>query len=107
MATIVKSPLAGKDFADIFHYLAEATTVGHAQKFLRLIEEKCELLAKFPEMGRTRHEFIVDLRSFPVKNYIVFYLPVEDGIEILRFFHASRDIAEIFDEMIDETKKVN
>jgi len=65
------------------------------------------LLAEFPEMGRMRHEFIINLRSFPVKNYIVFYLPVENGIEILRVLHASRDITEVFDEMIDETKKIN
>ena len=107
MANLIKSPLARRDLSDIFQYLAKETEVERAQNFLRLIEEKCKLLAQFPEMGRTRHEFIISLRSFPVKNYIVFYLPVENGIEILRVLHASRDITEVFDEMIDETKKIN
>lgn len=106
MAEINKSFQADRDLNDIWDFIADADQM-QADKFIDLLLEKCELLAKFPEMGRTRHEFIINLRSFPVKNYIVFYLPVESDIEILRVLHASRDIAEVFDEMIDETKKVN
>lgn len=32
------------------------------------------------------------LRSFPVKPYIVFYIKLDDGIEIVRILHESRDI---------------
>ena len=106
MARINKSFQADRDLNDIWDFIADADQT-QADKFIDLLLEKCELLARFPEMGRTRHEFIVNLRSFPVKNYSVFYLPVENGIEISPVLHASRDITEVFDEMIDETKKIN
>lgn len=107
MATLTKSPLARQDLSDIFQYLAAETDIERARKFLLLIEEKCELLAKFPEMGRARHEFVVSLRSFPVKNYIVFYLSAKNGIEVLRVLHAPCDIPEVFDEMIDGMRRIN
>ncbi|MGI8639094.1 MAG: type II toxin-antitoxin system RelE/ParE family toxin [Pyrinomonadaceae bacterium] len=106
MAKVNKSWLAERDLNDIWDFIAESDEA-QADKFIDLLFEKSELLAKFPEMGRTRHEFLINLRSFPVKNYLIFYLPVENGIEVLRVLHASRDISNVFDEMIDETKKIN
>ena len=47
-------------------------------------------------MGREQNALLVNLRSFVVKNYIIFYQPVEGGIEILRVLHGSRDIESIF-----------
>jgi len=32
------------------------------------------------------------LRSFPVGSYIIFYVPVPDGIEIVRVMHGRQDI---------------
>lgn len=106
MAKVNRTFQSAQDLNDIWDFIAESDET-RADKFIDLLLEKCELLAKFPEMGRARHEFVVDLRSFPVKNHIVFYLPVENGIEILRVLHASRDIPEVFDEMIDATKPIN
>ena len=53
-------------------------------------------------MGRARHELIVDLRSFIVRNYIIFYQPMADGIEVLRVLYGARDVRRVFDEMIGE-----
>jgi toxin ParE1/3/4 len=33
------------------------------------------------------------LRSFPVGNYVVFYVPVSDGIEVVRVMNGRQDIA--------------
>jgi toxin ParE1/3/4 len=38
------------------------------------------------------------LRSFPVKPYIVFYIKLDDGIEVVRILHQSRDIERLFSE---------
>jgi len=100
MAQILFTPLATEDLQQIWGFLAEKAGTEIANKFLVAIRDKCLILAGFPESGRTRHEFIVNLRSFPFKNYIIFYLPLEDGIEVLRIVHSSRDIQQIFDEMI-------
>jgi toxin ParE1/3/4 len=36
------------------------------------------------------------LRSFPVGDYLVFYREADQGIEIVRVLHGSRDIAALF-----------
>lgn len=106
MAQVVKLPRARKDLSDIFQYIAD-TDIEQAVKFLKLIDEKCRLLAKFPEMGRTRHELLINLRSFPFKNYVIFYQPIENGIEVFRVLHGSRDIEGVFDNLIDDADSIN
>ena len=53
-------------------------------------------LAQFPEMGANREELMPGLRSLPVGNYLVFYLPIERGIEIVRILPGMRDIDALF-----------
>ena len=100
MAQILLTPLATEDLQEIWLYLAENTGNETANKFLSEVKKKCETVAGFPEMGRVRHEYLLNLRSFLFKNYILFYLPLDDGIEVLRIVHSSRDIQQVFDEMI-------
>ncbi len=80
MAKVDKTFQAAQDLNDIWDFIADADQT-QADKFIDLLLEKCELLAKFPEMGRTRHEFIINLRSFPVKNYIVFIYPSKAALK--------------------------
>jgi toxin ParE1/3/4 len=47
-------------------------------------------------MGRTRDELAAELRSFPVGRYVVFYMPLDDGVDVIRVLHGSRDIDAIF-----------
>jgi toxin ParE1/3/4 len=36
------------------------------------------------------------LRSLPVGNYLIFYLPIPDGIEVVRVLPGMRDIDAFF-----------
>jgi len=99
MARVIITPSAQEDLTDIWEYVAEADAE-HADKLLDRFNEKCHLLAAHPALGRARHELIVELRSFAVGNYVIFYQPAGDGIEVLRVLHGSRDVPEVFDEMI-------
>ncbi|BAY02384.1 plasmid stabilization system protein [Anabaena cylindrica PCC 7122] len=54
------------------------------------------MLAQFPGMGRSRDDLLPELRSFPIKPYIIFYTPIDDGIEIIRVLHQSRDVNSLF-----------
>ena len=41
------------------------------------------------------------LRAWQVRgfeNYVIFYRPIEHGVEIVRVLHAARDIAAIFED---------
>jgi toxin ParE1/3/4 len=47
-------------------------------------------------LGRSRPELASDLRSFPTGSYIIFYVPIETGIEIVRVVSGNRDIDALF-----------
>ena len=47
-------------------------------------------------MGRTRNDLATGLRSFPVGNYVILYRPLENGVEVVRVVHGSRDIEDMF-----------
>lgn len=43
-------------------------------------------------MGRKVEELAPNLRSFPIGSYLIFYRPIEDGIQLIRILHGARDI---------------
>jgi toxin ParE1/3/4 len=69
---------------------------------LKKIESKLKMLAETPGMGRKRDELVPNLRSFPVGNYLIFYRPVNQGIEVLRVMHGARDIPSIFEDSLED-----
>lgn len=66
--------------------------------------KKFRLLGENPLIGRKNDDLIIGLRLFPFKNYNIFYFQTEFGVEIYRVLHSSRDIIQIFDDVIDEIK---
>ena len=76
-------------------YLAQNDSIA-ADLLLAKVLDKFPMLAQFPEMGRSRKEFSEELRSFPVKPYIIFYKRMEHHIEIVRILHQFRDIENQF-----------
>jgi toxin ParE1/3/4 len=94
---IVVRPRASADLAEIWAFIAE-DSIKHADKFAALIDGHFQGLARRPQMGRSRSELAPDLRSFPVGQYVIFYLPLPKGIEIVRVLHGARDIEPILRE---------
>ncbi|MEE3719555.1 type II toxin-antitoxin system RelE/ParE family toxin [Tumidithrix elongata RA019] len=82
---------ASRDLEDIWVYLSQHDGLA-ADRLLAKILNKFPMLAQFPEMGTIRAELSKELRSFPVKPYIIFYKRMEDCVEIVRILHQSRDI---------------
>jgi toxin ParE1/3/4 len=60
------------------------------------IDERCATLAQFPYIGTSRDELMLALRSLPVGNYLIFYLPIPNGIEVVRVLPGMRDIDTFF-----------
>jgi toxin ParE1/3/4 len=50
------------------------------------------MLVENPLAGRERRELRDSLRSFPAGNYVIFYVPLPDGVEIIRVMHGRQDI---------------
>ena len=87
--------LARADLRDIYDYIA-AKDPDSALDFVTRLQLMCERLAEMPGLGRKRAEIAEDIRGFPVERYIIFYRIIEDGVEILRVLHGSRDMEGIF-----------
>lgn len=95
MPRLLKRPEAKNDLEEIWWFIAQDSP-DNADKFLDRIQDSCLALADFPNMGVSREELKTALRSQPVGNYLIFYFPLEDGVDIIRVLHGSRDMARLF-----------
>ena len=95
MSRVRKRPAADADLFDIALHIAE-DSLAASERFLDSLNDKFQLLASAPEIGRLREELAPGLRSFPVGSYVVFYQPIKGGVEIVRVLHGSRVIPSLF-----------
>jgi len=86
---------ANADVEGIANYIFDLNPVA-ADRFLDALDETCGLLAEHPLIGRSRPELGENLRSFPVGNYLVFYVPRADGVDIARVIYGGRDLPGAF-----------
>lgn len=97
MARVIRRPLAAADILDIWDHIAE-DSLDQADRWVDKLDEKFGILATQPLMGRVREELALDLRSFPFGRYVIFYVPVHDGIDVVRVLHSARDVDAAFSE---------
>jgi toxin ParE1/3/4 len=100
MRTVKVAVTAEEDLRKIWAYVAERNPEA-ASKLIKEIADKFVVLRDYPQLGREQMRLLVNLRSFVVKDYFIFYQPFDDGIEILRVLHSSRDIESIFEGFLD------
>ena len=98
MSVVLKRPEAERDLDEIWLFIAQDNP-DNADRFLDKIEAACWELARFPLMGVNREKLIPGLRSLAVGNYLILYLPLDDGIDLVRVLPGMRDIETIFIEM--------
>ena len=101
---IRRLPSARLDMIEIFQHLAADGSIEVARRFLANARESFRQLSTFPGLG-TRYlpedGRYSDLRYFPVskfRSYIIFYRPIDQGIEVYRLLHGSRDISAALSE---------
>ena len=97
MARVTRRPLAAADILDIWDHIAE-DSLDQADRWVDKLDEKFGILATQPLMGRAREELAAGLGSFPFGRYVIFYMPVQDGIDVVRMLHSARDVDSAFDE---------
>lgn len=98
MAQLTLAPSAFADLEEIWLFVSEKNEVA-AERLIRKLSEKFELLAANAKIGASRDELMIGMRMFPYKSYNIYYFLTEDGIEIYRVLHGSRDIDSIFGEI--------
>jgi toxin ParE1/3/4 len=88
-------PRAAQDLDEIAAYIARDNPQA-AVTLLDRFTVRFRLLAQRPRIGVPRPELAEGLRSSNLGAYLVFYLEVERGIEIVRCLHARRNVAREF-----------
>ncbi len=95
MPRVTRRPLAAVDILDLWGYIAE-DSAAVADRWVDKLDETFNLIATQPLMGRARDELAASLRSFPFGRYVIFYVPIENGIDVVRVLHSARDIDAVF-----------
>jgi len=90
------SEVARSDLDEIWFYIAQ-DNMDAADRFIHAIVSRFAMLAGMPEMGRMREELAPRLRSFAIGNYVIFYRPMENGVEIARVLHGAREFPPLFE----------
>ena len=100
MRVVKVAAAAEEDLKEIWAYVAEHNPEA-AGRLIKEITGRFAFLRDYPQTGRKQDKLLVNLRSFAVKSYIIFYQPFDGGVEILRVLHGSRDIESIFERFLD------
>ncbi len=88
---------AKTDLSDIWDYIGvvnENPTAAYRQ--LEMLHEKFSLLAGQPLLGQSCDDLGAGVRVFSADSYVIFYVPIGNGIEVQRVIHGSRDIGSLF-----------
>ncbi len=102
ISPVTQRPRARLDLLEQFVYFGEQSGAELAERYFAAVDATCLLLAAHPQSGVSYDSGIVrleGLRRVPVKdfeNYLLFYLPYEKGIDVIRVVHAARDIDNLF-----------
>jgi len=93
MPTYRLTRLAKEDLQAIRDHIAQ-DSLTNAQRYLGILKEKCQTLAEYPGLGVQREEYL-GLHKLPVGDYLIFYRPTNNGIDIIRVLHGARDVESI------------
>jgi len=102
--TGIQRPRARLDLLEQFVYLGEQAGVDIAKRYFDSVAKTCALLSMHPEAGSAYQSGIsrlAGLRRFRVKGFedhLIFYLPREHGIDVVRVLHGARDIHAVLAE---------
>ena len=100
---IVKRPAAKQDLINCGSYIASENPAA-ADRFLNAAEKTFQQLSRMPEMGpllQQPNARLATMRFWPIsgfRNYLVFYYPRSDGIEIVRVLHGARDWTRVIED---------
>lgn len=95
MSHVLFSESAKADLLEAWLFIAEEN-IDAADGVIDAIHREAQTLFLQPLMGRSRPELAEGVRSWPTSTrYILFYVPSDDGVIVLRVLHHARDIPNV------------
>ena len=104
MPRVVVRPRAWREIDRQIAYLQQQAGAEVAERFLDSLTQTCDQLARMPHMGMLcgfRRASLRRVRRWRVQgfdNWLIFYLPRRDGVEIIHIIHGARDIEQLLGE---------
>jgi toxin ParE1/3/4 len=105
MARVRKREAAKRDLIQQWVWYAENAGIEVADRFIEATDSTLRILALQPESGpRTSmgKPELQGMRTFPVSDgfekILLFYFPLQDGIDLVRVAHGSRDLERLLAE---------
>jgi toxin ParE1/3/4 len=104
MARVLKREGARRDLVAQWVWYAEHATLDIADRFLQAADDALVLLSTQPESGvlfPARKAELQGIRRFPIAGFeaiLLFYFPLDNGIDLVRVVHGSRDLEQLFSE---------
>jgi toxin ParE1/3/4 len=95
MGHVVRTRSASADVVGISWYIAQDNPSA-ADQWLDDLDETLNLLAEFPEIGERVGHLSAGMRRHCFGKYLLFYVRLEDGIELRRVLHGARHIEDLF-----------
>jgi len=93
---LVVSPKADADLIAIGIYIAERDGLARASAVIERIQETMFNIALMPGIGSSRPYLRPGWRAFSRAPWTIVYIPLRDGIRVLRVLDGRRDLAAIF-----------
>lgn len=92
MTSFRLTPRALADLDAIADYTLEKWGAAQMESYLRALDDRFQRLADNPMLGRERNNVGRGYRSFRQGAHLIFYLVLENEIQIIGVPHASMDI---------------
>jgi toxin ParE1/3/4 len=86
------SSKAAADLDRIHEYTILNFGLKQAREYLSGLHERFETLAENPMQGRSASELSPGLRRLEFQSHVVFYVPTDKDIRIVRVLHQSMDV---------------
>lgn len=93
MSRVTYLPDAEEDLHRIWRYVYQASGSPEiADRVIARIDDAASTFSTHPLMGELRPDLAPAVRCFAVGSYVVFYVPIDDGMEVIQVIHGMRDI---------------
>ena len=90
MSHVFYQQVAKADLIDVWLFIAE-DNMTTADTYIERLQQMCVLIAANPLMGVGRPDIAEGVCSFAVDDYVIYYQPDDQGITVLRVWHAARE----------------
>ncbi|MEX2215298.1 MAG: type II toxin-antitoxin system RelE/ParE family toxin [Phycisphaeraceae bacterium] len=95
MGVIEWVPIAQADIDAIHDYISRDNPSA-ADRLVFQIKAKLEGCLEFPRANTPRDDLEPGCRSIPHGNYLIFYMPIENGIRVVRVLDGRRDVERAY-----------